>query len=444
MAKKNEPEQRLPHEYFPPISFSAAGKDNPTQQQNLITVRQSPVYTHVMALAAEALVKRADLIMLDFTAAAVAVKFSIDGFWFDMPPRDRQTGDAMLAGFKKLGDLNVADRRSKQEARYGCEFLGQKYHVVFTSQGVPTGERAMLKFVPKKSRFANLEDLGMRDKLREKYKELIDSPQGLIVISAPPAGGLTTNWKYGVEAADRFVRDFVAIESTLNDDEEMINVTPNKFDPTKGETPDTYLPKMLLKQPDVLVVPDFVNAATAKIVVDQIRLEKKMAITRVRARETSEAVLRVLAFPEVRKEMIDTLTMVVNSRMVRKLCDCKQPFQPPPQLLQRLGIPPGRVQMLFRQYQPPPPPPPDAKVKYEPPPICPKCQGLGYFGRTAIFELMVVNDQIREALRSNANVDTIRQVARQTGMRTIQEEGVLMLVQGVTSLEELQRVLKGA
>jgi len=443
MAKKNEAEQKLPHEYFPPINFSAAGKDNPTQQSNLIQVRQSPLFTHAMAITAEALLKRADLIMLDFTQAAVAVKYSIDGFWFDMPPRDRATGDGMLACFKKLGDLNVADRRSKQEARYGCEFMGQKYHVVFTSQGVPTGERALLKLAPKKPRFATLEDLGMRDKLREKYKELINAQQGLVVISAPPGGGLTTLWKIGLEAADRFVKDFVAIESSLNDDEEIINVTPNKFDPAKGETPDALLPKILLKQPDVLVLPDLVNLATAKIMLAHIQTEHKLAVTRVRARETVEALLRVLAFPEIRNEMLEAITVVVNARLIRKLCDCKQPYQPPPQLLQRLGIPPGRVQMLYRQWQPPPPPPPDSKVKPEPPQICPKCQGLGYFGRTAIFELLVVNDQIRAAVRTDPKLDSLRQVARQTGTKTIQEEGILLLVQGVTSLEELQRVLKG-
>lgn len=440
---KNEPVQRLPHEYFPPIGFSAAGKDNPTQQANLIQVRQAPMFTHVMATCAEALLKRADLILMDFTQAACAVKYSIDGFWYDMPPRDRPTGDGMLACFKKLGDLNVADRRSKQEARYGVEFLGVKYHLIFSSQGVPTGERALVKFVPKKPKFANLDDLGIRDKLRDQFKELINQPEGIIVISAPPnGGGLTTTWRYCLEAADRFVRDFISVESVLNDDEEIINITPNKFDPAKGESPDQLLPKLALKQPDVFVVPDLVNAETVRILCQQITTEHKMAITRVRAKEASEALLRTLAFPEVNSDLIDRITCVVNSRMIRKLCDCKQPFQPAPALLQRLGIPPGRVQMLYRQWQPPPPPPPDAKVKPEPPQICQKCQGLGYYGRTAMFELLEVNDQVRQVLKTDPRLDAVRQVARQTGMKTIQEEGILLLVKGVTSLEELQRVLK--
>jgi len=132
----------------------------------------------------------------------------------------------------------------------------------------------------------------------------------------------------------------------------------------------------------------------------------------------------------------------VNQRLIRKLCDCKQPFQPPPQLLQKLGIPPGRVQQLFREWQPPPPPPPDQKGKVEEPQICRKCGGIGYYGRTAIFELLEVTDTLRDALVRNPQIDTLRQIARQSGTRSIQEEGVLLVVKGTVSITELQRVLK--
>ena len=95
--------------------------------------------------------------------------------------------------------------------------------------------------------------------------------------------------------------------------------------------------------------------------------------------------------------------------------------------------------MLFREYQPPPP---DPKAKDEPPPVCPKCQGVGYFGRTAIFELLVMNDQLREALVKTPKLEVIRQIARQTGTKMIQEEGILLVVKGVTTVNELQRVLQ--
>jgi type II secretory ATPase GspE/PulE/Tfp pilus assembly ATPase PilB-like protein len=96
---------------------------------------------------------------------------------------------------------------------------------------------------------------------------------------------------------------------------------------------------------------------------------------------------------------------------------------------------------MYQQWQPPPPNP-DPKAKQEEPQICQKCNGIGYYGRTAIFELLAVNDQIRQALVKNPTLDAMRQLVRQTGTRNMQDEGILLLVKGVTSLPELQRVLK--
>lgn len=443
MAKNPQEVQKLPHEYFPPINFSAAGPDNTTRQANLITVRQSPFFTFAMALLAEAMVRRSDVVMLDYTRDAVNVRMFVDGFPYDLQPRDRQNGDGMLACLKKLCDLNVNERRARQDAKFGIEFGGGKFNATFSSQGVPTGERVIIKIAPKKFPFSSLDDLGMRDKMRDQYKQLINERQGLIIISAPPSGGLTTSWKVGLEAADRFVRDFISVEDKKSADDEIINVTQNFYDAAADEGPNAKLPGLLLKEPDVLVVPEIANAETAAMLCEQVNNNNKMAITRTHAKEAVEALLRVLTTykPPV-EEYAKAVTMVLNQRLVRKLCDCKQPFQPPPQMLQRLGIPPGRVQVLYREWQPPPPPPPDQKGKVEEPQICRKCNGVGYFGRTAIFELLVMNQNLRDALVKNPSLDNLRQIAKQTGTRTIQEEGVLLLVKGVTSITELQRVLK--
>lgn len=433
-------EEKLPHEYFPPITFSAAGADNSAQQANLIQARQSPAFTHAMALAAEALVRRCDSIMLDFTREAVTVNFSIDGLWVAMPPRDRPTGDAMLACFKQLANLNVAERRAKQEAKFGAEFQGNKYNVFFLSQGVPTGERVNIKILPKKAKFARLEELGMRDKMIEQYKQLINRDTGLVILSAPPGNGLTTLWNVGLQGADRFVRDFVSVEDKRSTDEEIINVNQVKFDGAAGETPDTALPKMLLKQPDVVVLPEPTNAESLRLALEYAERDEKMVITRASAKEAVEAILRIAQLKGPIDLIAKQLTMVVNMRLIRKLCECKQAYEPPPQLLQKLGIPAGRVQVLYREWQPPPPDP-NAK-KQEEPQICQKCNGVGYLGRTGIFEMLVMNDQLRDALVKTPKLEILRQIARQTGNRTIQEEGILMVAKGDTSIQELQRVLK--
>jgi type II secretory ATPase GspE/PulE/Tfp pilus assembly ATPase PilB-like protein len=132
------------------------------------------------------------------------------------------------------------------------------------------------------------------------------------------------------------------------------------------------------------------------------------------------------------KDFVNVVSGVACVRLVRKLCDaCKEGYPAPAEILQQFGIPPGKVQTLFR-------PPTQADPKKP----CPECQGIGYKGRTGLFELLVVDDGVREVLMKSPKLDLVRAAARRGGMKTFQEEGLVLVVKGVTSLAELQRILK--
>lgn len=305
---------------------------------------------------------------------------------------------------------------------------------------MPTGERVLIKVLPKKAKFDTIDQAGMRDKMREQFKSLMDGDHGMIIISAPAAGGNTTTWRASLQLADRFVRDFVSMESKANPEDEMINVGQVTFD--AGQGPADVLDKLLLKQPDVFVVPDMVNVASLTRLIDQVNNNHKTVITRVLAKDAVEAILRLAALKPSMSDFAKSLTCVVNSRLIRKLCDnCKQPYQPPPQLLQKLGIPAGRVSTFYKEWTPPPPEQQvDAKGRPIEIPICEKCHGIGYLGRTSIFELLVLNDSIREVIAKQPNAELIRRAAKASGHRSLQDEGILLVAQGITSLNELQRV----
>ena len=132
------------------------------------------------------------------------------------------------------------------------------------------------------------------------------------------------------------------------------------------------------------------------------------------------------------QQFASVVTAVLYQRLIRKLCpDCKVGYTPPADVLKKLGIPAGKVQQLFR------PPKPEEIEK-----PCQTCRQLGYVGRTGIFELLVVNDQMRQILAKQPSLDLLRKAARADNQRSLQEEGILLVAKGVTSLQELQRVLK--
>jgi type II secretory ATPase GspE/PulE/Tfp pilus assembly ATPase PilB-like protein len=237
-----------------------------------------------------------------------------------------------------------------------------------------------------------------------------------------------------LQSTDRFTREFMAVEDEKNRYEEVENVPVTTYNSGSGQGPDDILLKVFRMMPNVLVVRDLVNAKTVDMLCEEIEEEGRLVISTVRARDCAEALLRVLAMGVTPELFANAVSGVVCQRLLRILCyECKEAYAPQPQLLQQLGIPEGRIQAFHR------PKPPDPE---NPKDICKRCNGIGYFGRTALFELMEVGENVRRVLIENPSLELLRQAARQDGMKNLQEEGILMVAKGVTSMPELMRVLK--
>ncbi len=301
----------------------------------------------------------------------------------------------------------------------------------------------MMRIDPKKPILKTLTDLGMREKMQEQVKGMLNAEKSLAIVSGPPGHGLPTTWRVALESADRFVRDFHAFEDKNTAEPEMINITQHLFDGQAGESPMTLLPSLLLKQPDVLVFPDFVNEETVKTVCEEVLEESRHAIVKVVAPTAVEALIKLaVTYKNQAKQLVKIANGVCNQRLMRRLCDkCKQGFPPPPQLLQKLGIPPGRVTILYQPFVPPPPEQRvDAKGNQIEIEICKQCEGRGYYGRIGVFEYLAINDAIRQAVLSDPSPANVAAVAKQQGHRGLQEEAILTVALGLTSLQELQRV----
>jgi type II secretory ATPase GspE/PulE/Tfp pilus assembly ATPase PilB-like protein len=291
----------------------------------------------------------------------------------------------------------------------------------------------ILQFEDKKIHFKTLDELGMRSKLQEQLLELMKSKQGFSLFSAPPGGGLRSTTDVVLHACDRYTREFAAVEEEGRRYVAVENIPVTTYKAADGQSPTDVLPRLFRTEPNVVLVRDLVNAQTVSMMCEEIA-ENRMMIGTVRAKDSAEALLRVLVLGVPPAEFAKAVTVVVSQRLVRKLCDaCKEAYAPPPQILQQLGIPEGRVQAFYRPPQPNP---------EEPKPPCEVCGGLGYLGRTGIFEILPVGDAVRKVLTAGAKLDLVRQAARKDGMKNLQEEGMLLVVKGVTSLPEVMRVLK--
>jgi type II secretory ATPase GspE/PulE/Tfp pilus assembly ATPase PilB-like protein len=265
--------------------------------------------------------------------------------------------------------------------------------------------------------------------MQEQMLELLALERGFVLFSAMPASGLRSTVDVTLRHTDRLTRDFMAIEEESNRYETVENVQVTTYQAGAEGAPASVLTKMFRMEPDVVVARDLVDGDMVAQLCQEI-VEDRLIVSTIRAKESAEALLRVLALGVDPEELAGAVTAVLGQRLIRKLCDeCKEAYAPPPQVMQQLGIPEGRIQAFYR--------PPE-----QPEEICEKCRGVGYHGRTAIFELLIAGDTVRKVLSTSPKLDLLRQAGRKDGMRTLQEEGVLLVAKGLTSLPELMRVLK--
>jgi type II secretory ATPase GspE/PulE/Tfp pilus assembly ATPase PilB-like protein len=427
---KIEAQRKRSDELGPPIKLVAQGGAKPEDDNaHYFAARNSPGFLPAKELLWEAIGRRADTLMLDYTAQAVSIRYEIDGVWHNGESRDREAGDNLLVVLKTLASLNPAERRARQQGKFGIQYEKIKYACTLASQGTPTGERVVTQFDDGSAHFEKLPDLGMREKLVEQVKELLAQPQGFLLLSAPKRGGLTALTNATLGSSDRFTRSFMAVEDVQRPEKAIENIPVTTYDSKKEETPLSVLPRMVRLYPDVIVARDLIDGELVEYLCDQTQ-ENRLVISTIRAKEAPEALLRVLMLKVPPSKFAPTAIGVVNQRLVRKLCEtCREAYPPPPQLLAQLRIPQGKVEAFYR--------PPQAPEK-----VCPDCGGIGYRGRTGIFEVLVMNDHLRAVLQKTPKLDILRQEARKQGMRGLQEEGILLVAKGVTSLQELMRVLK--
>lgn len=437
-----EVSESLPQDDGVAIQFTPAGESANDRQKNLILARQAQHFTTMKTLIDEGSGKRAEVIMLDYTRDQVGSRMLVDGAWHPLPTMTREVGDSVLASLKNLAGLNAADRRSRQQGQFNAKTESKKMTLDLMTQGTKTGERAQLKFVEKRKHDLTLSQLGMWPEMIKTIADQASKP-GVVLISAPPRNGLTTSWRAALGAVDRITRDWVAlVESSSSYETDVENVQVNTYD--TGENPLVPLKKILLSQPDALVAPDLTSAEFLDKLVDESLNQERTVFTRNQAKSAAESLLRLYALSQHKREFSQAINAVVGQKLARRLCDkCKVPVQVKPELIQKLGGDPRKTNTIYNPYKLPPV---EQRVDENGKPIemmpCPVCGGIGFIGRISIFEIINVDSQIRNALLKQPKIDVIRKLATANGDVPMMQQGFRLVLMGITSVAEVQRVMK--
>ncbi|HVS34927.1 MAG TPA: GspE/PulE family protein [Gemmataceae bacterium] len=443
------------------IGKSFGGREeDPTRVRR---AQESRGYQAALKMVYEAIEQRATDIHLEPTKEDMAVRFRIDGILEAEEPFSRQMGESVVNIFKVLADLDITEKRKPQDGSFSAEAQerrkpkkkkegeedaeeeAQEPHMPQSRQidfrvataGSVAGEKMVMRILDSARNVANLKKLGMRPKMREQIHQLAVQPHGMLIVCGPTGAGKSTTLYACLQEIDRFQKNVITVENPV--EYNIPNVTQIEVNPKAGKTFAGELRSILRQDPDVIYIGEIRDQETAEIAC-QAAQTGHMVFTTLHANDTVTAVARLVDLGVAPFTVASSVSAVLGQRLVRLLCPkCKRRYRPNPELLRKANLPADKIEYFYR-------PPPEAEggddAEGGGKKRCPYCGGSGYRGRTGVFELLVLNDRIRDLIRENPNPNAIRQEAVKNGMKYLQEDGLLQVIEGRTSIQELLRVCK--
>lgn len=380
------------------------------------------------------MMKQAQTIDVFPTETGAATRFWVDGVAYEGVTMERGPAGEMLAFLKSIVGLDPEEVRKPQRGEFKLILDGERHDVRVVTMGSKAGESARFEInVPRRYQF-KAEELGFTSSQLQTLEALRDEP-GLVLLACPKGHGLTTLQYAMVRFHDAFISHILTVEKDAPIDLE--GITQNKL--PAGTTPQEEAKTVAWvasQEPDVLLVSNPESQQSARSIVDFCNNGKR-AYVAIRANDVFEAVEVWKRLVGDASEAVTPLKLVIVGRLFRRLCDAtKEPYQPDERLLRQLGLGSGQVAELYKPHFGPLI---DARGHEVPDTFC---FGLGYKGRFGVYEILKVDDEVRESYLSGASLTQLRQLFRKQRGRYIQELALARVAAGDTSVQEFLRVLK--
>lgn len=421
-----------------PIRFigKMSGSDGRGGDGKMDRVQHSEGYRQAQELVWNALNLRATDIHMEPSREAMLVRYRIDGILQQAQSYEVKQGLLILNVYKNLAGMDIAERRKPQDGSFSAEVEGTRL-VDFrvATSGSVNGEKLVMRILDSSKQMKSLEEVGFRESMRNKLMNIIQQPHGMLITCGPTGAGKTSTLYACMNQIDRFSRNVITLENPV---EYLIeNVTQIEVNPKAGKTFAAELRSILRQDPDVILIGEVRDIETAEIAC-QAAQTGHMVFTTLHANDTITALGRLIDLGVKPFMVASAVSAVIGQRLVRVLCPkCRVAYKPSAETLKKMRLPAETNVKLYRAKAEGSKTGED-DVKND----CEYCGGAGYHGRMGIFELLILNDEIRNLIRNNPDLASIKAAAQKNSYVTIMEDGVKKVIEGWTSFDELQRVAK--
>lgn len=355
----------------------------------------------------------------------VQVRFRTDGTLRKKMNIPMQNLESLVTRIKVLAEMDIIDSRIPNDGNISIEHQGNIIDIRVSTLPSLFGERVTLRFLLHDPSLSDLNHLGLKEEQAVKLKEIINHPYGFILVTGPAGSGKTTTLYTALMELNMENNNIITLEDPIERPIKGINQI--KCNKSAGFTFSYGLRSMLRNHPDVIMVGDIRDSETGKMVTEA-SLTGHLVMSTLHTNDTAEAIVRLLDIGVQPYLLESSLTAILSQRLLRKLCNyCKVNYSVPNEEL--LKMLPG-----FPVTQE------NSTTELSRTSGCPLCESTGYRGLTGIFELMMITDSIRTAIKDKNSSREIKKIAQNEGMVTLREHAFDKIKDGITSIEEFQRV----
>ncbi len=384
----------------------------------------APIIKLVNLLVAGAIKDRASDIHVEPYSGKLNIRYRIDGILYDILRLPRRIQSPLTSRLKIMAKLNIAEKRLPQDGRIELKIADRLVDVRVSVLPTAFGERVVLRLLDKSADILMLSDLGMHDDRISMLNRLIKSPYGIILVTGPTGSGKTTTLYAALSTINRPEINIITIEDPI--EYQMDGVGQIQVNPKIDLTFAAGLRSIVRQDPDVILIGEIRDRETAEIAI-QSSLTGHLVFSTLHTNDAASAVTRLIDMGIEPFLVTSSVVAIIAQRLVRVLCPhCKEVYTPDEDTLYNLGLSPAvlRNNTFYRKKG------------------CNLCMQTGFRGRSAIFEILIVDDNIRKLVLKTSDANQISELAIKQGMITLQQDGIQKVLAGVTTTEEVLRVTR--
>jgi type IV pilus assembly protein PilB len=420
-ANEGDQETRTDLEFFS-TSTRQANREAIQEIQVELNQKKTPAVRLVSEIIQKAMAKQASDIHIEPQATLTIVRIRVDGVLRELDSIPRNLQNSLVSRIKILSDMDIGERRAPQDGRFMVAVGTRKMDMRVSTLPTQYGEKVVMRLLETSAPLLSFSDLGIPTEMADRLRQVIAQPQGMLLVTGPTGSGKSTTLYSALNLLRKPAVNIVTVEDPV--EYALPGINQVHMNARAGLTFASCLRSILRQDPNVIMIGEIRDLETAEIAMKAAQTGH-MVLSTLHTNDSIAAVARLLDLGIPEYLIASSVSGILAQRLLRKLCVCRTMKQVTPEYAQRLAAV-GWIQ------------PPDSTAWPE---GCDVCDHTGFKGRVGVYELLVINDAIRSILRGAYKPDLVKAAAQASGMRRMQDDALEKIQAGVTTLEEVLRVV---